>query len=31
LEDFEGLLTLVTDPATEGLGERLRKKLRGGR
>jgi len=30
-EDFEGLLALVTDPPTEGLGERLRKKLLGGR
>ncbi len=30
-DDFEGLLALVTDPPAEGLGERLRKKLRGGR
>ncbi|MBO0844049.1 MAG: hypothetical protein J2P22_01380 [Nocardioides sp.] len=30
-EDFEGLLALVTDPPPEGVGRRLRKKLRGGR
>ncbi len=30
-EDFEGLLALVTDPPTQGLGRRLRKKLPGGR
>lgn len=30
-EDFEGLLALVTDPPAEGLGGRLRKKLRPGR
>jgi hypothetical protein len=30
-EDFEGLLALVTDPPTDGVRDRLRKKLRGDR
>lgn len=30
-EDFHGLLSLVTDPPSEGALTRMRKKLRGGR
>jgi hypothetical protein len=30
-EDFEGLLALVTDPPSDGLRDKLRRKLGGGR
>jgi hypothetical protein len=30
-QDFEGLLALVSDPPAEGVADKLRKKLRGGR